>query len=135
MGINPLSWKRIRALNRRLDERFVHVYTYSHHEHWIWVGLRYDGSAAAIDTRTWSVTPTEIDSTTVELLRSRWARTSEQAEWLDTLHRRYVELIVDWVRRNVVPPLSEEQLTFLGDFLGKHGTNNRPPPQNSPEGY
>lgn len=94
MGVNSLSWKRIRALNRRLDERFVHVYTLSHYEFWIWWAIRHDGSAAKVDTRTWWSYPRDLvwESTTYHLLTTREPRDEEQAAWLQVLDERQAEI-------------------------------------------
>lgn len=95
MGINALSWKRIRALNRRLGERFVHVYTYSHHEHWMWVALRHDGSAVDVDTRTWTTAPAELqasESSAVHLLTTREPKTEAHADFLRLVDERYAEV-------------------------------------------
>lgn len=104
MGINAISWRRILTLNERLGERFVHVYTYSHHKHWLWTGIRIDGSSATIDTRTLAVEenpPTDAGSTQW-LLRDRSRVTEHNREWLRELDERAAQLgpegstVVQW---------------------------------------
>lgn len=96
MGLNAISWRRIRTLNQRLDEKFVHVVVCSHAEHWFWTGIRIDGSAAYVDTRDWSVTPEEPGdpgTTTQYLLRSRQhGDRPDLKDWLRILDERAAEL-------------------------------------------
>jgi hypothetical protein len=90
MGINAISWRRIRTLNEQLSERFVHVFTYSHHKHWYWTGIRIDGTSATIDTRnlTCEEDPLTDLTTTQRLLMDRSTATEHNREWLAELDER-----------------------------------------------
>jgi hypothetical protein len=96
MGINAISWRRIQTLNEQLGERFVHVYTYSHHKHWYWTGMRIDGTTATIDTRNLTVEEDEYDekdlTSTQRLLRDRSTATEHDLEWLAMLDERAAHL-------------------------------------------
>lgn len=97
MGINAISWRRIRTLNERLGgEKFVHVFTYSHHQHWLWTCMRIDGTTATVDTRDFTITITEDDdedeTTTQRLLRDRSKATERDMDWLAELDDRARQL-------------------------------------------
>lgn len=101
MGLNTISWRRIRTLNERTGEQFVHVVVSSHGQHWYWTGIRSDGSSAVIDTRDMTVTeedPTDPDcwpTTTQGLLRDRSHVNEHNADWLRILDERAAELAKD----------------------------------------
>lgn len=98
MGLNTISWRRVKTLNARLGEQFVHAVVSSHHQHWYWTGIRIDGSSAVIDTRDMTVTeedpadPDYMQTTTQGLLRDRSRVTEHTADWLRTLDERAAEL-------------------------------------------
>lgn len=94
MGVNSISWRRIKTLNRRLNERFVHAWTLSHGEHWWWFCIRHDGTAASVNVQTGEL---EEDSdceysAAQKLLRSRNPRDTGQAEFLAELDQRAREI-------------------------------------------
>jgi hypothetical protein len=90
VSVDVISWKRIKKLNRRLDERFVHAFT---GQHYIWSCIRPDGTMSTIDVRD----PKVVESvpggtTTAELLRTRQPYWEWEAELLAELERRIAEL-------------------------------------------
>lgn len=56
MGQDIISWKRIKKLNRALDENFIHASTREHNR---WHCVRYDGTAAWVDTIKMTLTEDE----------------------------------------------------------------------------
>ena len=52
MGQSIISWRRIKQLNRKTGEAFIHASTREHNS---WHCVRYDGTAAWVDTRTLDV--------------------------------------------------------------------------------
>jgi hypothetical protein len=94
MGANPIAWRRVKTLNRRMNERFVHASTSSHHEGGVhhWLCIRHDGTAVYVNPQTLESEPVDTNTTTMSLLRSRDARWSGQAEWLAELDERQTEL-------------------------------------------
>jgi hypothetical protein len=93
VSTNAIAWKRVKALNRKMGERFVHATTTSTGEWWWWHCTRHDGSTVLVNTRTLETESSDGRTTTVRLLRDRDSQAySGAGEWLAELDRRDAEL-------------------------------------------
>lgn len=93
MGLNTISWRRVKRLNARLDDRFIHAACSSHSDWWVWICVRHDGTALLVDTKTLETKPTLGQTSTQHLLATRVTAPHASAEWLAELDARQAELM------------------------------------------
>lgn len=89
VSVSVISWKRIKRLNRQMDESFVHAYT---RRSPVWVCVRHDGSSVIVnaDTATVEGEPA-FGSVMTSLLKSRDARTESDRKCLQDFDDRSEE--------------------------------------------
>lgn len=88
MSLCLVSWRKVKRLNRQLDEEFVSAA--ASHNGRSWLCVRYDGTTAWVDVRTGEQEPGD-GSSTARLLMEREPRYEGQSEWLAELDRRHAE--------------------------------------------